>query len=636
MKCPNCNYENRDNARFCHRCGTPLMTQSQAKPDAAQRTAAQRTAAQRTAAQQQSRGGQRSTGPSTPPPSPSAAASLGTRPLPEASVAFAPLPEGALLHDGQYIVVEARAINERSSIYLVEDTTPARLCPNCQAETFNLHERFCTHCGAELSGVEPSYLRYLMQENADEHAFQVEAQLLGMHLEHPGLLLPREVFAEAPYGPRRHYLVEPEFSPPLATSLPVPRELYQVLEWGASLAQAMDYLHRHHIALREIGLNHIAIVGKKARWTHLGSAHIIQSAEHPADRLQSEATSYFAQDVQGLATTLVYLATGERKPPQIQMPEQATMAFKQALTAPTHLSAAAFSTAITAALQELRRPASVTLVVGHRTDVGQARSLNEDSLLTLDIAPVYRSMSAPVGLFVVADGMGGHQAGDIASRVAIQTIARQAVSEVLAPVAAGEPPPEARQWLKDTVLTANQIVYNQRKAAGTDMGTTLVMALFVCDQATIANIGDSRAYLLKPDGIVQITTDHSLVERLVATGQITPEEAAVHPQRNVIYRVIGDKPQVETDLFEQQPAPGEALLLCSDGLSGMVSDQQIWHIWRTSTSPQEACDRLIEAANQAGGEDNVTAVIVQVAAQQTAAQQTAGQPNAVPATGGQR
>jgi protein phosphatase len=131
--------------------------------------------------------------------------------------------------------------------------------------------------------------------------------------------------------------------------------------------------------------------------------------------------------------------------------------------------------------------------------------------------------------------------------------------------------------------------------------------------ATLANIGDSRAYLLKPEAIVQVTVDHSLVERLVATGQITPEEAANHPQKNVIYRVVGDKPRVENDIYEQRLVPGEALLLCSDGLSGMVPDEQMWQIWRTSTSPQEACDRLVEAANEAGGEDNITAVIVQVA-----------------------
>jgi serine/threonine protein phosphatase PrpC len=213
----------------------------------------------------------------------------------------------------------------------------------------------------------------------------------------------------------------------------------------------------------------------------------------------------------------------------------------------------------------------------------------------------------------VADGMGGHEAGDIASQLTVQAIARQAVDEVLSLATAEEPLPDPRQWLTATAMTANQAVYERRKAIGTDMGTTLVMALVVGDTATIVNVGDSRAYQLKKSGIVRITTDHSLVEHLVATGYITPREAANHPQRNIIYRVIGDQAQVEADVFEQRLDYGEALLLCSDGLSGMVPEEQIWQIWRAANSPQEACDRLVEAANQAGGEDNVTVVIVQVA-----------------------
>jgi len=546
-----------------------------------------------------------------------------TRPLPETSVAFAPLPEGALLHNGKYAVVETRTANRRSNTYLVEDTTPVRLCPNCRAKTSTPQEQFCSICGADLSNIEPLHLHYLMQESADEQAFAVEAQLLGMHLEHPGLLLPHDVFTETPYGPPRHYLAEPEFSPPLATYLPVPKELNLVLAWGVCLAQALDYLHRHQVTLREVDPNHIAVAGKKAHWAHLSMAYVVPPAAH-------STAKYFAQDVQGLAAVLYYLATGQQQAHDgsrvhVQLPEQVATVFSQALTAPTKLSAADFATAFETARQELRRPTSVTLVVGRCTDVGQERSLNEDSLLTLDIAPVYRSISFPVGLFVVADGMGGHEAGDVASRVAIQAIARQAVREVLTPAIAGESLPDDRQWLTAAAMAANQAVYTHRKAAGTDMGTTLVMALFAGDTATIANVGDSRAYLLRQDEgkpnhrgdpdhrFAQITTDHSLVERLVATGQITPEEAVTHPQRNVIYRVIGDKPRIEADLFKQQLAPGEALLLCSDGLSNMVPDEQIWHIWKTSTSPQEACDRLVEVANQAGGEDNITVVIIQVA-----------------------
>jgi len=430
--------------------------------------------------------------------------------------------------------------------------------------------------------------------------------LLGMNLEHPGLFLPRAIFTETPYGAPRYYRVEPEFSPPLVTSRTVPQALNQVLEWGVILARALDYLHQHHIALRRVGLEHMAVAGKKAYWVNLNVAYVIPPAA------QATAASDFVQDVQGLGAALLYLATGQHEVTEASLPERVAAVLSEALTAPTRLSAGAFATALESVLQELWCPAIVNLVVGRRTDVGQERTLNEDSLLTLDVAPIFRSSGAPVGLYAVADGMGGHEAGDVASRLAIQAIARQMVSQVLPVAIGGESLPNFRQWLMATMQAANQSVYDQRKAAGTDMGTTLVVVLVVSNKVLIANVGDSRAYLLKQGEIVQLTTDHSLVERLVAAGQITPEEAINHPQRNIIYRVIGEKPQVEADLYERGLAPGEALLLCSDGLSGMVPDQQIWQIWRTSTSPQVACDRLVAAANQAGGEDNITVVIVQV------------------------
>jgi len=572
MKCPNCGHANRKDADLCQECGAALTRPSPPKRE------------------KRKRQGDR----------------LDTRPVPKADATFAPVPEGAALHAGRYVVVQVLATAERRNVYLAEDSAWVRLCPKCWTETFDLQEHFCPSCGADISGIEPLHPRYLIQESADEQAYAMEAQLLEMNLEHPGLFLPRAIFTETPYGAPRYYRVEPEFSPPLVTFRTVPQALNQVLEWGVTLARALDYLHQHHIALRRVGLEHMAVAGKKAYWVNLNVAYVIPPAA------QATAASDFVQDVQGLGAALLYLATGQHEVTEASLPERVAAIFSEALTSPTRLSAGAFATALEAVLQELWCPAIVNLVVGRRTDVGQERTLNEDSLLTLDAAPIFRSSGAPVGLYAVADGMGGHEAGDVASRLAIQAVARQMVSQVLPVAIGGESLPNFRQWLMATMQAANQSVYDQRKAAGTDMGTTLVVVLVVSNKVLIANVGDSRAYLLKQGEIVQLTTDHSLVERLVAAGQITPEEAINHPQRNIIYRVIGEKHQVEADLYERGLAPGEALLLCSDGLSGMVPDQQIWQIWRTSTSPQVACDRLVAAANQAGGEDNITVVIVQV------------------------
>ena len=153
-----------------------------------------------------------------------------------------------------------------------------------------------------------------------------------------------------------------------------------------------------------------------------------------------------------------------------------------------------------------------------------------------------------------------------------------------------------------------------RKEAGTDMGSTLVLALLEGSQAYITHLGDSRIYLVNPRGIQQLTTDHSLVQRLVATGQISREEARRHPQRNVIYRTIGDRPDVEMDISTHALIPGDRLLLCSDGLTGMVEDQYIQKIIMEATSPQAACDQLIDAANSAGGDDNISIIVVEIIA----------------------
>ncbi len=170
------------------------------------------------------------------PPSP-ADADAPTRPLPHATVAFAPLPEGALLKEGQYEVLEKRTTGPQVNEHLVEATRPVRLCPQCRAEIADLQERFCTSCGADLSEASPLFLQYRVREGAREEIFAVPLALVRASLHHPGLWLPREVFAEAPYGPPRIYLVEPEQPPTPAAALAIPQEATQVLKWGVTLAQ---------------------------------------------------------------------------------------------------------------------------------------------------------------------------------------------------------------------------------------------------------------------------------------------------------------------------------------------------------------------------------------------------------------
>jgi protein phosphatase len=206
--------------------------------------------------------------------------------------------------------------------------------------------------------------------------------------------------------------------------------------------------------------------------------------------------------------------------------------------------------------------------------------------------------------------MGGHATGDMASSLAIQSISQKASTDLWS--LQNREPEEHVAWLKSVVLAANQAVYEARLMANNDMGSTLACALLLGDQAFITHQGDSRIYLLRDGAIQLLTTDHSVVQQLVSIGKISPEQAREHPQRNVIYRSLGEKPQIDVDVSTQALQPEDMLLICSDGLNGMLDDQKIQIIVHESSSPQVACDYLIDAANLAGGEDNISIILIKV------------------------
>ncbi|HEY76386.1 MAG TPA: serine/threonine-protein phosphatase [Thermoflexia bacterium] len=216
----------------------------------------------------------------------------------------------------------------------------------------------------------------------------------------------------------------------------------------------------------------------------------------------------------------------------------------------------------------------------------------------------------PFGLFVLADGMGGHRLGDIASALATRIVAWHIITETFLHTLREEEPGADRPALSEVLVDA----VNQANAAvGVEVpgaGTTLTCALLIGPRAYIAHVGDSRAYLVLPNRLEQITRDHSLVDRLVELGQLTQAQAANHPQRNVLYRAVGQRGELEVDTYMRTVPPGASLLLCSDGLWGTVEEGTIIRIIHEAPSPQIACERLIQAANEAGGRDNITAILV--------------------------
>jgi serine/threonine protein phosphatase PrpC len=268
-------------------------------------------------------------------------------------------------------------------------------------------------------------------------------------------------------------------------------------------------------------------------------------------------------------------------------------------------------------------PTGVHLLAASDSDAGNVRRSdpNEDSTLVLQLQRIHESLSTPSGIFIVADGMGGHENGQGASRMTINIIAERMVRELLtAPLSAekaGETPPAMDEdslvaLLQGAVEDANTALCQMNQREKSDMGSTITGFMVVGDHAYILNVGDSRTYMLRDSKLYQLTNDHSLVGQLVASGLIEPDEVYTHPQRSQIYRSLGDKLNVQIDIFKQQIHPGDILLSCCDGLWEMVRDPQITDILVNAPDPQTACTRLIEAANANGGEDNISVVIVYV------------------------
>jgi serine/threonine protein phosphatase PrpC len=249
--------------------------------------------------------------------------------------------------------------------------------------------------------------------------------------------------------------------------------------------------------------------------------------------------------------------------------------------------------------------------LGAATDPGQNYDHNEDSCLTQLIVRHFNSQPASLALLAVADGIGGHAAGDVASRVAINSLlvaASQSLMQLAMTEMATEPK-LLQQQFEQAVLAANSEVYLKHQETESDLGAALTAALIVNGLAVVANVGDCRTYLLRRGELQQITEDHSLVYRYYKQGQISRDEIYTHPENNIIIRSLGDKPQVKVDTFVVKLRPDDHLVLCCDGLWELVRDEAIAAVIAEENDPQVACDRLVDMANSAGGKDNITIII---------------------------
>jgi protein phosphatase len=249
------------------------------------------------------------------------------------------------------------------------------------------------------------------------------------------------------------------------------------------------------------------------------------------------------------------------------------------------------------------------ITVGAAQSVGIERDHNEDTLFVLLGNSAGQDSLPDFGMFLVADGMGGHRAGEVASSISVRATARRLTEGTILRFLENETDADElpiQDLIRQALEEANQTVVTRVPGGG----TTLTAALLFCGQLTIGHVGDSRAYIITDGKSEVITRDHSLVERLRELGQLSQEEAAAHPQRNVLYRAIGQGANLEVDIVTHPIPYGGYLLLCSDGLWGVVPDHEIRRIIYNATNPQYACDELVRAANSAGGPDNISAVLV--------------------------
>lgn len=592
MQCPTCGYENAPTSRFCRHCGAALSAPSPAA---------------------------RADPTDVAPPSASDAAlqeELVTQPLnsntaaqPEAQIPSALAP-GTVLEG--YTIVELRDERDGSRTYRAQ--APADVCQQCGARAVQPDARFCEECGAELL---PRDVLLIEHEGANEPP---NGPWIVMTLpDEPIKALLPPVTAFEQDGKR--YLVVEEAVPgwqSLAELLsghgdapdqPAALEEEDALPIALQLAQLIQYLHRNKLALGDLTLAQLLVGPQgRVRLRDIDAIQPLTDAARQADLLQLHHTledlTRTPRETRKLDAATVE-GTGSA-PRSLQ--EVLAQARIGALT-----DADGWVSALQAVSDSHHAVAGLTTRVGALSHVGMVRELDEDALLTLDWKLNIAGRPVNAGLYVVADGMGGHAAGEVASSLAVQSMANVVTPTLL------EFMVDSEQGLQDTQLNdvarraaeqANMAVLEEGRRRNNDMGTTLTFALVVGDRCVVGNVGDSRTYLLRDGTLQRVSKDHSLVQRLVDVGQIQPDDMYTHPHRNAILRSLGEKAQVEVDLFPLRLQTGDTILCCSDGQWEMVRDPRMQEIITSATDPQSAVEQLIAEGNQNGGEDNITAVLV--------------------------
>lgn len=454
-----------------------------------------------------------------------------------------------------------------------------RSCWDCGNKAKDLADPFCSVCGAEIMKKV-----YLITEAPISNFFSSEAELLGKDILNPGVKRIYDVFEQS----GNSYLVEDWLPGRFLAEVHKPMETGKAKEIGIALAESLRYLHQNGICRINLSEKNIQFYGGLVKISSLVGCDI--GPGEPPEKKRKK-------DLKNLNRTLKNLLGDE--PESVPLRKLCENGARER-----------FSSA-EAMLKEFKRldlseilAAKKLPNAGGLTDVGRVRFLNEDSY-------IMKRLTGELGLYLLADGMGGHEAGEIASRLALDTVL-SSIRQRLEGMDLSRPEVDYSEILKASIKAANNTVYQYGCENQKDLGTTVVAA-FVCrHEVYLANVGDSRAYRISAKEIVPLTVDHSLVAKLISLGRLTPEEARDHPKSNVLYRSIGTDETVEVDLFTFKAGEGDFLLLCSDGLWGELNDEHIQSIVRECSSPQQGCWELVRAAKEQGGRDNITAILVRI------------------------
>lgn len=577
--------------------------------------------------------------------------SLSTTPLSDVDVEAEsvppPLDTGTLVGE-RYQVTSLLNSAPGANTYRVLDTQGYRRCWACGTGNSLPGDIYCVECGAELAGrhyrLQELFIESSIPEGESTPPIPIPAAILGNNV--PGVSHVYDTLQSADDG-TVYVIWEEDYGQPLSSWLPSEpggdaRQVSantpnldalgeeQVLTWMAQAAEMLTQLHTQAVVGCRFTLDNL-LVQPGDRLLLLDPTGCLSSDKGDEQQRQAAQTA----DIRNLATELerLYVAvrdmSGQRKlGAKEQGPGVTTGPLPNAMNPAVVLTEAKegvyptaedFARALKSLYEASKPQTDLLLWSGRASDVGKVRQINEDSVMTLEATALEHEGNLPVGLYVIADGMGGHQSGEVASSIAARTVGAVINSSLLGSMVSGDPvahdPATCMTLLRQAVLEANRRISDLARERHSDLGTTLVAALVIGNQLTVANVGDSRAYVWHDGKISPITKDHSLVAQLVEAGQITQEDIYTHPRRNEIYRALGDAriSDEEVDVFSHRLQPGDSLLLCSDGLWDFVRDPAIEAIvGKEGMDPQHACEALVDEANRNSGEDNISVVLVRV------------------------